>query len=174
MGNFYTNFTILGVASEDVLDAARLLRRTAYVVQAPTGDSVMFDSACETQDVYEMERLGLALSGRLGAPVVACLNHDDDHLLLWVFRDEMKVAFYESCTDAPVFSWWLTRARGGVAAYPLVVGVLGWPFVVFQFLRHKALACLLSLPNSAVGFGYKYLSNGEIPSGYSKDEIHAA
>jgi hypothetical protein len=174
MGNFYTNFSILGVQACEALDAARSLHRTAYVVQSRTGDSVLYDSACDQQDVEEIERLGSALSGRLKAPVVACLNHDDDHLLLWVFRDEVKLGFYQGCFDAPTFSWALTRARGGVMAYPPVLVVLAWPIVLFQGLRHKALASMLSLPSIAVGFGYKYLSGGEIPFGYSKDEILSA
>ena len=174
MGNFYTNFTVFGASSEEVLAVTRELRRTAYVMQSVAGASVLFDSVSDEQDVDEIERLGALLSGRLGSPVLACLNHDDDHLLLWVFREEKKEGFYQSCIDAPRFAWALARIRGGMLSYPFIVAVLGWPIVLFAHLRHSALASLLSLPKIAVGYGYNSLSRGEIPIGHSKDEIHRA
>lgn len=171
MGNFYTNFTVLGADCDETLAVLKELRRRAYVVQGASGIVIVYDEDSDEQDVREIEQLGALMSARLEAPVVACLNHDDDHLLLWLFEDEKKTASYESCLDAPVFAWSLSRVRGGLFAYPLILGVLGWPIVLFQFLRHKALVSLLSLPTFAVGYGYTYLARGEVPSGLSSDDI---
>lgn len=174
MGNFYTNFTILGVDAEEVITAARELRRRAYVVQAAPGLVVLYDEACDEQDTAEIKRLGCALSARLPGPVLACLNHDDDHLLLSVFTRGTRRGRYKSWRHAPAFAWTLARVRGGVLAYPLIVVVLGWPVVPFQFWRHSALVRLLSLPRPAVGYGFRYLARGEIPAGLSKEDIKHA
>ncbi len=171
VGNFYTNFTIVGADSEEALGAVKALRRRAYVISSKLGATVIYDQECDEQNVHEIVTLGGQLAEEFGAPVIGVLNHDDDHLLIWVFRPGRDVVAYGSWIDAPGFAWTLSRAKGGVLAYPLIVGVLGWPIVVFQFLRHKALVALLSLPPCAVGFGYTYLSRGEIPPGCSVEDV---
>jgi hypothetical protein len=174
VGNFYTNFTILGADCDETLAVLKDLRRRAYVVQGSPGIAIVYDEDSDEQDVREIERFGALISARLEAPVLACLNHDDDHLLLWLFEGEGKAGSYESWLDAPAFAWSLSRVRGGVLAFPLIMVVLGWPVVLFQFLRHKALANLLSLPTIAVGYGYTYLARGEVPVGLQSDDIKKA
>jgi hypothetical protein len=171
VGNFYTNFTVVGAESAEVLVAVKELRRRAFLIEGGSGNTVVFDQECDEQHVADIEAVGSALSKALSAPVIGALNHDDDHLLLWVFRDGDKEGFYESWIDAPRFSWALSRVCGGVLAYPFLAVVLGWPVVIFQFLRHRAFVSLLSLPKSAVGFGYEYLSRGEIPEGHVEEDI---
>lgn len=171
MGNFYTNFTILGADRDEVLAVAAELNRETLVLQSGPRITMLFDEKCDQQHVSEIEFLGQALSTRLAAAVIASLNHDDDHLLLWVFWDEKQQGFYQSIADAPDFAWTLSRVRGGVLAYPFIVLVLGWPIVLFQILRHKALVALLGLPPLSAGFGYTYLSQAEeIPPGDSDDD----
>ena len=174
MGNFYTNFTVVGVERAEVLAAVKELRRRAFLIEGHSGDTVVFDQECDEQHVADIEALGRELSKALSTPVIGALNHDDDHLLLWVFRDGEKERSYESWTDAPRFAWGLSQIRGGFLAYPLIVLVLGWPAVLFQTLRHRAFVSLLSLPKSAVGFGYDYLARGELPEGHVAEDIQKA
>ena len=172
MGNFYTNFTIFGRDAASVMAAAKELARTAYVVDSAKNATVLFDKACDNQDTDEIERLGADLSARLDAPVLACLNHDDDHLLLWVHNQGKRFA-YQSCFDAADFAWALCRVRGGVFAYPFLFVVLSWPIVLLQVFRHTILRSLLSLPHASVGFGYTYLHRGELPPGISREDLRS-
>src|SRR4051812_3907749 len=163
MGNFYSNFTVLGVGPEETLEAARELGRTAFVMPSSHGDSLLFDEACGAQDVHEIQLLGSRLSSQLDAPVVACLNHDDDYLLLWVFEGGRRVDYHRSFLDAPHFARSLSRLRGGNLAYPLVLAVLAWPFFFFEILRHQLLVGVLALPVAAVGLSYQCIAQGELP-----------
>src|SRR5258705_10901062 len=110
MGNFYTNFVIVNTDTADVLRVAKELGRRAYVVRDREGDTLLFDADCDEQDITEIERLGTALADRLHSPVLGSLNHDDDHLLLWLFRSG-HVTRYESCLQGFAFSWQLSRVR---------------------------------------------------------------
>jgi len=101
------------------------------------------------------------------------MNHDDDMLSLWLFRSG-EVARYQSCFDAVRFAWKLSRVRGGILVFPLLVAALGWPIMIFQIFRHQLFVLLLSLPMVTVGYGYDYISNGEIPPGISDDDVKNA
>jgi hypothetical protein len=173
LGNFYTNFVIIGRPQPEVLEAVRDMAREAYVVGGPQGDSVVFDEQCDTQDTDEIERLGTTLCERFKTPVIAAMNHDDGHLLLWLFRSG-QVARYQSCRDAVSFAWELSRVRGGIIVFPLLAAALGWPIVIFQLFRHWIVAQLLAVPIMTVGFGYRYISEGEIPPGISEDDVRNA
>lgn len=171
MGNFYTNFTVLQSSSSSVAQVARQLGRNAYVLQCKNGDVLLYDEACDEQSIADIEELGVALSSELKSPIVAAMNNDDDHLFLWVFRGGRRSAFYDSVVAAPVCAWHLTRARGGILAYPLAMVILIWPIILLQVWRHMALTNLLSLPQSEALLGYRYVSQGEFPAGYVSDDI---
>ncbi len=173
MGNFYTNFIIVGGKLADVLETAKELNRKAYVIRDKTGDVLLFDADCDEQDVTEIERLGRDLTNRLQLPVIGSLNHDDDHLLLWLFRAD-TVTRYESCANAFAFGWAMSKVRGGIATYPFIVAVLAWPIFIFQVFRHQLLAWITALPPICAGIGYTYLSRGERPAGISEDDIKRA
>ncbi len=170
MGNFYTNFTILNTNTDDVIRVAKELRRRAYIIGSPANNVVLFDQVCDEQDAEEIERLGVELSAKLSARVIGCLNHDDDYLLLWFFDRGSIKARYWSCWQALAFAWKFCRVSGWLE-FPSLVIILGWPFYVFQLRKHHSLVRLLALPEFAVGFGYEYLSRGEIPDGLSEDDI---
>jgi hypothetical protein len=170
MGNFYTNFEVLGGNSTDLVRVAKELGRRAFVVSAKNGNALLFDADCDEQDVVEIERLGKQLSERLRLAVVASMNHDDDHLLLWIFRSG-KVTRYESCLQAFGFGWALSRICGGMMSYPFIVAVLGWPVFIFQVFRHMLLVKTTGLSPVCTSFGYNYLSKGERPPGFTEDEI---
>ena len=173
MGNFYTNFEVIGGNSTEVLQVAKELGRRAFVISDKNGDTVLFDSDCEEQNVTEIERLGGELAERLHLPVLAILNHDDDHLLLWLFQIG-RVTRYESCLQAFAFGWKLSKVRGGVLSYPFIAAVLVWPTFIFQVFRHILLVKVTGLSPICAGFGYKYLSRGERPPGLRENDIKEA
>ncbi|MDA0842088.1 MAG: hypothetical protein O3B01_32090 [Planctomycetota bacterium] len=173
MGSFYTNFEIVRGDSTEVLRVAKELGRSAFVISGKNGDTLLFDADCDEQDVVEIERLGRELSDRLQLPVVASLNHDDDHLLLWLFHSG-RVSRYESCLHAAKFGWALSRVFGGILSYPFIAAVLAWPVFIFQMFRHLLLAKVTGLSPLSAGLGYTYLSRGERPPGYTEDDIKRA
>jgi hypothetical protein len=169
LGNFYANFLIADAKSEDVLSAAKELRRRAFIFGIGR-DVVLCDSRCDMQDVPEIEGLGAELSGRLGSFVLGSMNHDDDHLLLWLFRKE-GIKRYESFVDGPSFAWALSGVRGGRGRFPLLAAALTWPIVIFQLARHRAVASAGGFPTIIAGAGYGYLSKGELPLGVPPEQI---
>ena len=171
MGMFYTNFVAFGGDPDSALAVMRERRCRGYVTPVISGAVTVFDAGSDSQDTDILERLGADLSEKLKVPVLAVLNHDDDHLLLWIFRNGRQVAHYGSFVHAFVFASSLSRVRGGFLAYPLIVGVLGWPTFIFQSLRHTLLAWLLDLPRCSVGSGFEYISRGEIPRGLRVDDL---
>lgn len=170
MGNFYTNFEIVGGDATEVLRIVKELGRSAFVISDKSGDTLLFDADCDEQRVEEIERLGGQLAEQLQTPVVASLNHDDDHLLLWLFYPG-RVTRYESCLHAFEFGWALSRVRGGFLSYPFIVVVLGWPIFVFEVFRHLLLAKITGLSSVCAGLGYRYLSRGDRPAGFDEDKI---
>lgn len=111
MGNFYTNFTVMGCEAEAVVSLAQELRREAFIIDAGRGDVILYDAICDDQDTEEIVRLGEKLSSKLALPILAALNHDDDHLLLWIFYGGKQVAFYDSILDAAPFACALQVVR---------------------------------------------------------------
>jgi hypothetical protein len=173
MGNFYTNFEVFGGDASDVLRVAKELRRRAYVVSDENGDTLLFDAICDDQDVDEIERLGTQLVDRLQRPILASLNHDDDHLWLWLFHSD-NVTRYKSLPQAFVFGWKLSRIRGGMLCFPLISAVLAFPTFIFQVIRHSLLIKVTGLSPICAGLGYTNLSEGEWPLGLTEDEIKRA
>ena len=173
MGNFYTNFEIVGGDSTEVLKVAKELGRRAFIISDKNGSALLFDADCDEQDTAEIERLGSQLAERLRLPVFATLNHDDDHLLLWLFQAG-HITRYESCLQGFGFGWALSRIRGGVVSYPFIAAVLAWPIFVFQVFRHLLLVKVTGLSPLCAGFGYTYLSQGARPPGITDDEIKRA
>jgi hypothetical protein len=159
MGNFYTNFTIVGGNSNELLRVAKDLGRTAFVISDEKGDALLFDADCDEQNVAEIERLGGELAKRLSQPVLASMNHDDDHLFLWIFQAD-RIYRYESCFQAFAFGWSLARVRGGFLSYPFIVAVLAWPLFIVQVFRHVLLMKFVGFSPISAGFGYTYLARG--------------
>jgi len=153
-----------------VLRVAKELGRRAFVISDKNGDTLLFDSDCDEQNVAEIEQLGGELADRLHLPVLASLNHDDDHLLLWLF-DSGHVTRYESCMQAFAFGWALSRVRGGLLSYPFIAAVLAWPIFIFQVFRHLLLVKVTGLSPICAGLGYTYLSDGVRPPGFTDDDI---
>lgn len=173
MGSFYTNFLALGADSEAALTALRGLKRRGYVANAIRGVVTIYDAQCDEQDTQEIEYLGGQLSAKLQTPVLGILNHDDSHLMLWLFRGGKCIRRYSSFVHGPAFAVSLSRVHGGFPYFPIVAGVLSWPVVIFQTLRHLALTWVLDLPPCSVSAGYRYIERGEIPHSLTQEDLIA-
>ncbi|MGV3606042.1 MAG: hypothetical protein ACO1RA_06515 [Planctomycetaceae bacterium] len=161
----------MGCDVEAVIDAAQVLRRTAFVLDAGKGDVVLYDEACDSQDIDEIQSLGVALSQKLPGPILASLNHDDDHLLLWIFFQGNCMDHYESWWDALRFTESLCKWCGSSWKYPQLLFVLGMPTFIFEISRHMRVSALLGIPVGAMTTGYTYLQRGELPMGFSSQEL---
>jgi hypothetical protein len=104
MGTFYTNFVAFGADQDAALMCMRELRCRGYVTPSISGAVTIYDAESDSQDTRVLERMGSDLSGKLKVPVLAVLNHDDDHLLLWLFRNGRQIAHYSSFVHAFVFA----------------------------------------------------------------------
>lgn len=178
MGNFYVNFTTRGVTREVIVKYLAVAKRTAYVGPTVAGTTVFFDEKSDCQDDAEIKAFGKRTSKNIGAPVLAVLNHDDDLLCYWLFKDGKVIDQYNSCPayfdddeeerpsggDAKV----LCKAFGVVAKATQVEKVLRREEYVFAFERHKELAKLLKHPWQYVSMGYDHINVGMLSKDVTK------
>ena len=177
MGSFYTSLTIRGAAREEVAKA--LKGRKAAI--SPTIDqyTVVWDSECENQDEAILEKLSARLSSELKSPVLAALNHDDDILMYWLFKDGKKIDEYNSAPG--YFDGGDDAPRGGNAvlladimstksAAKAAEDVLRNEEYVFASERHHELLNSLAMPIAGT-IGFRYIEKGEAPEGVGADEI---
>ncbi len=188
MGSFYVNHTVRA-SREQVMALLQEERRTAYVSPTMGGYTIVCDRECDHQDEAEILALGRHLSGRLGAPVLAVLNHDDDILCYWLFENGETTEEYNSCPD-----YFADEEFGGLGIYdgeedeeefaaertvvltgpgeelcrafgktPLLAevrSILESPDL-FALLTHKKLLQTLGLPECAVATGYRAIALGD-------------
>ena len=177
MGNFYTNFTILGASHDKIVQAMK--GRTAAISPTMLGFTVVWDAECESQDDKVISSLGQRLAKGLSAPVFAVLNHDDDILMYWLFSPEGKLDEYNSTPgywdggDLPPKGGnaaLLVKTMAPSAAVPSVERILQNREYVFAFERHNDLTAALAMPSFGAT-GYKYINRGEVPDGLAEDEL---
>ncbi|MEM8757396.1 MAG: hypothetical protein AAGF47_06410 [Planctomycetota bacterium] len=170
MGAFYTNFC---VRSDDPQAIGGLLKaegRAALVSPSIGGWVVVFDQACESQEIDELQRLGELLSVKTGSVVFSALNHDDSVLLLDIFDRGQPVDTYNSCPnyfdeegaeepeggDANA----VCRAVGLPEAASALEAVLHASNESDEYFmatdRHAGVVETLGLPGLSVGTGYTY------------------
>jgi hypothetical protein len=173
MGSFYTNITLKGADLEATLGALDGRRAFAAAIGP---DVLVFDEACEEQDVRLLAALCEELSRALHCAAIAVLNHDDDVLLVYVYQDGARVTDYDSCPgyfsgeDSPPSQADVTAlcaSLGASSSRDRVAAILAAGFDEFAFAteRHEALSSALGLPQQAVGSGYLYILQGELPLG---------
>jgi len=178
MGNFYVNFTVHGSSGQRVVQA--LGERAAIVTPSRSGCVVAFDQEADSQDLSVLAAVGRGLSAQTSGPVLALLNHDDDVLFYELSVDGTLLDQYESALEG-------TRApTGGDAALlcdvfgagdvQAVAQVLGAPRLgpggyLFAVQRHDALVRALHLSTYAVGFGYRDVSQGNLPDGLDDADL---
>jgi hypothetical protein len=184
MGNFYTNYTLRGPSQRAV--AAALAGRSAIVTPAKDGCVVVFDEQSDDQDPAVITELASRLSREMTCPVLAVLNHDDS--ILW-YQLHLSGALADEYDSSPGYfdpSAGTSGPSGGDAAKlcaafeagdaPAVESVLRKPRdsergYLFAVQRHAALVAALRLPTFAVGAGFRYVSDGELPKGLAEDDL---
>ena len=178
MGSFYVNYTVRSADQAAVVKS--LKGRSAYVTPVKDGALVVTDEAAEEQDPDKVREVGELLSKSLKTPVLAVLNHDDDMLWLGLFENGRLADEYNSWPD--YFAGGTSPPAGGDAGklcaafgrggrekdvdavlkkkdYPVANG------------RHGDLVQALGLPDFAVGCGFNYLEEGELPEGLSDGDL---
>jgi len=184
MGNFYANFTVRTPNQSAV--AAALDGRSA-IVTPPEGECVVVaDEEADTKNTEVIRSLSQSLSSRLGCPVLAVLNHDDDILWYCLVKSGEIVDEYDSSPGYFDSDAEPSPPAGGDAkelcsafespAVDRVEEVLrkssydddGY---VFAYERHADLAAALGLPALSVGLGFDYASEGDLPEDLSDDRL---
>ena len=84
MGLFYTNLVVRGRAQSPLIRFLERARRTAYVSPTIDGVTVIYDRACEDQDITVLRQLAGDVSGQFRCPGLATLVHDDDVFRYWL------------------------------------------------------------------------------------------
>jgi hypothetical protein len=176
MGSFYTSHTLRGPSSSDVL--AFLKDRSAYVSTSDSPVTVVLDEACESQDVQLLADLGARLSSHFRCPVLAMLNCDDDVLYFELYEDGEKTDEYDSYPAYSGEEKADERPSGGDASRLAAVfggkdvgaieAILRRSDYVIETRRHMDLADALGLPKFAVGIGYRYAADNNLPPEISK------
>ena len=184
MGNFYTNYTLRGPSQHAVAKA--LTGRSAIVTPQQDGCVVVFDEQSDDQNSELISDLARDLSGGLRCPVLAVLNHDDDILWYQLYLNGELVDEYDSSPSyfdpdaepsgpAGCDAQKLCAAFGAsnVADVERILRKSSFDEDGYAFAveRHAELARALGLPSFAVGGGFSYVSDGEIPDGLSEDDL---
>jgi hypothetical protein len=185
MGNFYVNHTVRA-SQEQVVAVLEAERRTAFVGPTLDGFTIVCDRECDSQDEHAIVALGRRLSARLGGPVLAVLNYDDDLLCYWLFDRGHLIEQYNSCPglfDDEPRAWprlyredrederpadprpergaELCRVFGVPDAQHKVQAILSQHDEQFAMFTHQKLVRLLGLPAAAVATGYRYVAEGD-------------
>jgi hypothetical protein len=180
MGAFYVNYTVRSTDQKVVVTA--LAGHRAYVSPPAGGAVVVFEEASEEQDVDVVRELGEQLSKAIKAPVLAVLDHDDDMLWYGLFEggrctDEYNSApgYFDGSLEPPAGgdSRKLCSVFGRRGHEDEVASALraDSETYVFAHERHAALVGALGLPAFAVGCGFTYIEEGELPEGLSADQL---
>ena len=187
MGNFYVNITTRRATAEDVLSYLKSKKLSAFIVKGPEDFCTICEERCDEQDTRHISTLLKEITNQFACPAIGMLNHDDDILAYELWSDGMKVDEYDSCPG--YFSGDESRMKpeGGNAKLlselmgngkntEAIEAVLkasgdGDEDFVFAVERHEALAKAVGLPVHTVGYGFRYLSEGEIPEGIKEEDI---
>lgn len=163
MGNFYTNITLRTSDRGEIIEYMRSQGRACFVSPVSRGFTTVYDRICDEQDIRDLEGLALDLSRQFRCIALAVLNHDDDVLWMSLARNGDRLTTYRSDRIVSGSAFRLASEFAVLGLLPLVWIAMRWPIILFQIWRHSILAWSLGVPNFSVGFGYRYLSNGERP-----------
>jgi len=188
MGRFYTNVTVKHSDAAKVARAVARLNRFAVIAPPVDGFVVVYDRASERQD-DTIIKFARTLSHQLEAVAFAVMNHDDDILYYWLFDCGAEKDTYNSCPwyfqdsadplpqggDARSLASLLGRSKAAKRvddilhcdADPDMEGPYTW-----QTERHADLVEALGLPKWAVGYGYNYLAENDLPDGFPADDTY--
>jgi hypothetical protein len=188
MGRFYTNVTVKHSDAEDVARAVAPLNHFAVIAPPVNGFVVVYDRASERQD-GTIIHFARTLSQQLETLAFAVMNHDDDILFYWLFDRGTEVDKYNSCPwyfldsvdplpqggNANTLASLLGRSEAVMRVDHILhcdadPGIEG-PYTS-QTDRHEDLVEVLRLPEWAVGYGYNYLADDDLPHGFPVDDTY--
>lgn len=183
MGSFYTNVTLRGPDQDSIVEA--LQGREAYVTRALGEYAVVYDAECEDQDPEVLMALAAGLSAELECPALAVMNHDDDVLAYWLYVNGGLEDEYNSMPEYFEGLEEPSAPAGGVA--DRLTGLFGGELAAVERIlrrgsldddgyalavdRHSDLVAHLGLPECAVGCGYTYIEEGELPEGLDEEQL---
>ena len=97
MGEFFVNYQIRSTDQSQVVAAAgELVQRRAYISPPANGWVTLYDENSDSQDAYEIGRIGSELSARLGTVVFAFIVHDSAMFLYYLFDNGDLLDEYNS------------------------------------------------------------------------------
>lgn len=190
MGAFYTNITLHTTQQANVVEALRAAKREAYVSQPMNGCTVVYDRESEDQDIDVLNKVASTLSAKLRCAALAILVHDDD-VLVYTLHENGELtdeyiswpAYFDDSgggSESPEGgdAETLARAFGADGNVDKVESALRVQRAgntddgfVFETERHEELAIALGLPALAVGAGYQYIEQGELPEGATEQSF---
>jgi hypothetical protein len=172
MSDFYVSFTTRDIDAKSVADALSALGRQGFVSPASDGFVVFYDASSD--DTAAVMALAKSASERLGKPVLAVMNAEDEVLLFWLYERGVAVDSYNSNPnhldggdDAPAGgdADVLSRHMADDADRAAIASILraandeesDYPFAVD---RHVALCQELGLPADYCCVGYANVAEG--------------
>ena len=187
MGNFYVNVTVKGPTRDDLVTYLKEADCRAYVSPVVGGVTTVVADRCDLMAGGDFMTFAMEISGSLGCPTLAVLDHDDDILAYWLFEHGGLRHEYDS--NPGYFSGEGKEGPKGGDAQALC-DALGCPGdveaveralrrpgaeaddgFVFAYERHQALLDALGIPGYAVGLGWTYLEANEYPPGLAESDF---
>ncbi|MEJ2641855.1 MAG: hypothetical protein P8010_19995 [Desulfosarcinaceae bacterium] len=187
MGNCYANITTRKVSAEEIVNFLESMNLSAFVIKGPDGYCTICEKRCDEQDTKHISSLLKDISSQFSCPAIGMLNHDDDILAYELWSNGEKVDDYDSCPgyfsgdeermepeggDAKVISNYFCNGTSEETIEKILrsSGDEDEDFV-FATDRHQALAKAVGLPSHSVGYGFRYIFEGEIPTGVKPEDI---
>lgn len=169
MGNFYVNIAVQSEDRDAIRNAIPMEEDPGVVGPAENGWTVLSSAALDTQDETVVETYGTGLSRALGVPVLGALDHDDDILMLFLYRDGAEAA-YLNTDPGNLTGEDLPPELRGLDAFADLAGMTGTDMkalllkpAVFAVELHHQIADAMNLPKYTAGFGFRYAERGEFP-----------
>lgn len=193
MGHYYSNLTLRLGDRNAVAAKMKEMNRKAFLSPVLDGFLVICDQEFDSDFETAAVTLGHQLTGAFQTSGIAVANYDDDVLCYWLFASGTTVdkynsfpAFFLEPEDQMRASPNPTRANVGEICQALqpsadmaaVESTLERPTLAEGGLfsaveRHLELVHALRLPEFSVGASYEAIASGNVPCGFSPDDLLA-
>jgi hypothetical protein len=188
MGNFYVNITTRKVSVNELVDFLKSKSLNAFIIEGPNDYCTIYEEICDEQNTKHISSLLLEISNQFSCPAIGMLNHDDDILAYELWLNGEKIDEYDSSPNYfDMDAEEIAKPSGGNAKLlsehmgvssneEEIEKVLRTSFeedesFVFAVDRHEALVKAVGLPHHSVGYGFRYISEGETPDEINPDNI---
>lgn len=177
MGNFYVNYSIRGIDEAEVCRRIPDIASNAYLNSSAEGWLCLVTPELDQQDFDVINAYGRSLSMK-HAEALFVLNHDDDFIVMGLFKDGKSVAYFhsdpgyfdESEDDAPTL-----QGEGDFAQVCATASVedvrallLDDEEFVFGIDLHNEIVALLGLSKASLAAGYSYVQQGDAEGDWKK------